>query len=120
MDNTDDEEQVLTEVTIEIALPPPISAVPVVVMISPIDIEEPQMQPVTNTLYFSSSTTRTVSTFALTFSYGLPIVVTVAPTEIENHHFNLLLIHFCIVMQYLLIYHPFLYQGNHQKIKLAI
>ena len=58
------------------------SAVPVVMKIAPIYTEEPTFQPITATLYPSSSTPRTVSTYALPFCSAAPIVATRAPIEI--------------------------------------
>ena len=82
VDNTDDEEKVVTKASIETDKPPPSSAEPVVVTRAQIDIEEPPFQPVTSNLSSSGSTPINASTYAITFSFGFPIVVTRSLIEI--------------------------------------
>ena len=51
-----------------------------------VEIEKPTFKKVTGTLSYSSSTPRTASTFAVPFSFGVHIVVTREPTDMEKHH----------------------------------
>ena len=54
----------------------------IIITISLIDTDKPSFQPVTDTLSSSSSTPRTASTYALSLSAVVPVVLTRAPIEI--------------------------------------
>ena len=99
VDITDDEEQVVTKAPIDTNKPSPSAAVPLFLTRAPVDIEEPPFQPFTDALSYSISNPRNASTYAVPFSVSVPVLVTRAPIDIGKRHFNLLLIHFLIVLE---------------------
>ena len=88
VDNTYDEEQVVTKSLVDTDKPSPSDEVSIFVTRAPIDSEKPPFQTVDDTLSSSSSTPINTSTYSLPFSAGVTVVLKIAPMYMENPPFQ--------------------------------